>query len=396
MPSFNLYKQMFGGRTLGQVRKDDSDMVMEASWDGDISSCVAYFYSKVHDSEFDSGDDLHPCGTRKVPVEIKFFEIEYNSLSKDEVPYHIMFKPSFDYKELIPFYDEEFARPYGALFPDGLFCDIPDKNGVYHRWLCAGQYRRYSEQFSTFFVLPCTHKLQWVYKRQKYECWCVLKNQSSYNSGEWAGRNIRIAENQKVIWLPFTPETANIFYDMRMCISEPREEPLTWHISKVEDMNTKGVLMLTAAQDRFNAQTDFIEKDDEGKAIGMWASFFDINETPADDPVPKQPSVFSKITYSGSAAEVKVNGNYKKFTVTFYDDAGEVPFRTGGWFYTVDGVDASELLDVKDSSDDSGIKQNQVRVKFVGGDSYIGKNLVVSFKDDTGVKSSQLMNIVGV
>lgn len=182
MPSFDLYKKMYGGRTQGQVRKDDSDMVMERTWREDISSCVAYFYSKDYDSEFNSLDGLHPEGTDKIPIDIKFFEIEYNSLNKDEVPYHIMFKPSFDYRDLVSYYDEEFGLPYGAAFPDGLFCDIPDSKGEYHRWLCVGQYRRYSNQFPTFYVLPCNHKLQWIYKHQKHEMWCVLKSQSSYNS----------------------------------------------------------------------------------------------------------------------------------------------------------------------------------------------------------------------
>lgn len=209
-------------------------------------------------------------------------------------------------------------------------------------------------------------------------------------------RNIRIAENQKVIWAPLTSETADIFYDMRMCISEPREEPLVWHVSKVEDMNTKGVLMLTVAQDRFNSHTDYIEKDTEGNVIGQWASYFDINDTPADDAEITPDAVYSRITFSGSAPEIKVNGNYKKFTVTFYDDTGEVPFHAGSWSYMVDGADASSLLKIEDASVNPELQQNQVRIKFTGGDVYIGRNLVVSFEDTLGVSSSQLVNIVGI
>lgn len=397
MPSFDAYQKMYGGKTQGQVRKDDSDQIMLATWNEDIDSKVAYFYSKTYDSEFESETDLQPYKTKKIPIDIKFFEIEYNSLNKDEVPYHIMFKPGFDYKSVISYYDEEFNSPYEAEFPDGLFVDIPDEKGIYRRWVCVGQYRRYSNQFPSFLVLPVNHKLQWVYNRQKYESWCCLRSQNSYNAGEWSGRNIRIAENQKILWLPMTSETANIFYDLRMCISEPREEPLVWHVSKVEDMDTKGVLILTAAQDRFDEHTDYIEKDDEGRVIGQWASYWDINDNPAEDPELPPSTTYCTITHSGTAAEIKTGGSYKKLTVTFYDTDGETTFQPGTWSFTVDGVDISSLLTIKTKVDDPSLADNQIKIKFAKDDSYIGKNLEVKFEaTTTGIKDTQLINIVGL
>ena len=178
MPSLDKYKQMLVSSSIGNAHKQQSDMIMEATWDRDIDSRIGYFYDQAHDDEFQVKDNLHPEKSKtKIPVEIKLFEIEYNSLSKDEVAYHIMFKPS--YKPNIPYYDEEFAEPLDAIFPVGLYVDAADSKGIFHRWLVVGQYRHYSNQFPTYLVLPCDHKLQWIYKNKKYESWCVLRSQNS-------------------------------------------------------------------------------------------------------------------------------------------------------------------------------------------------------------------------
>jgi len=182
MPSFELYKKLLGGITDGQARKRDSDMVMEATFWEDISSRTAYFYSQEYDDEFDVEDDLHPEKSKtKIPIDIKFYEIEYNSLSNDEVGMHVMFKPSFDYKDVVPYYDEVFRKPLSAAFPDGLYADIPDEKGEYHRWLFVDEYRRYANQFPSFIVLPVNFKARWIYDNKKMESWGVLRSQNSYN-----------------------------------------------------------------------------------------------------------------------------------------------------------------------------------------------------------------------
>ena len=177
MLGFDDYKKS-SSATLGRSRKEQSDMIMEATWDGDISSQTAYLYDQFHDEEFDEGSDLHPEKTHKIPVEIKFFEMEYNSLSKDETPFHIMFKPS--QKECVPYYNEVFRDKYWSTYPVGLYCDIMDSTGKYNRWLIVGNYRHYANQFPTYLVLPTDYKLQWIYRGKKYESWAVSRSQNSY------------------------------------------------------------------------------------------------------------------------------------------------------------------------------------------------------------------------
>lgn len=186
MPSFEMYKKLNGATNVGQAVKAQSDAIMEATWYNDMDAKTAYFYSQEYDDEFETRDDLHPeKSLNKIPVEVKLFEMEYNSLSKDEVAWHLLFKPSFDYHDVIPYYDEKFVKNLHASFPIGLYCDYPDSKGIYHRWLVVGQYREYGNQFPTYLVLPCDHKFQWIYDRKKYESWGVLRSQSSYNSGLW-------------------------------------------------------------------------------------------------------------------------------------------------------------------------------------------------------------------
>jgi len=180
MPTLDFYrKPRLDPVTIGRAHKEQSDMIMEATWYNDIASKIIWLYDQDHDDAFDVENDIESEESKtKIPVEAKFFEMEYNSLAKDEIAHHIMFKPS--YEPNVPYYDEKFAIPLHAEFPIGLYCDIPDSRGIYQRWMVVGHYREHSNQFPSYLVLPCDHKLQWVYKNQKYESWCVLRSQNSY------------------------------------------------------------------------------------------------------------------------------------------------------------------------------------------------------------------------
>ena len=397
MPSFDAYQKMYGGKTQGQVRKDDSDMVMLATWDEDISSRVGYFYTQALDDEFEVSDDLHPEKSKtKIPIDIKFYEVEYNSLAKDEVGQHLMFKPDFNYKTTVPYYEEEFVKRLGASFPNGLFCDVADDKGIYHRYLCVDHYREHPNQFPSHILLPCNFKMRWIYKNRKMETWCVLRSQNSYNSGVWVDYKVQSVENQKISWMSFNDITKTIFYDTRVAISQDRDIPVAWSCSKVEDMNIKGIARYTFKQDLFDEHNDYIERDKDGVMIGVWCNYFKSN-IPPEDPEPPSSTVYCTITHSGTAAEIKTGGSYKKFTVTFYDADGETAFQQGTWSFAIDGVDASSLLTIKTKADDPSLNDNQIKIKFAKDDSYIGKNLEVKFEADvTKIKDTQLINIVGL
>ena len=395
MPSFDLYKKQLGNpKTNGEAHKLESDMVMEATWYNDINAKTAYFYNQSRDEEFNVWDDLHPDKTHKIPIDVKLFEMEYNSLSKDEQGFHLQFKPSFDYKKVVQYYDEEFTKPFAAHFPVGMYLDYPDEKGIFHRYLVVGQYRQFANQFSTWIVLPCDFKLQWIYKNQKYESWGVLRSQRSYNSGVWTDYKLTTVENQKVIWLPMNDITKTIFYDQRVIISQYRDEPVCWHCSKVEDMNVKGITRYTFAQDLWNSHTDFIEKDEDGNVIGMWADYFTNGDVLPIAPSEPVSVIYSEISYSGLKPEMRIGGSYKKFTVTFYDDGEVIEHRDGTWTFTIDGVDVSSMITTLDNTQSTDVAENQIKAKITASADYIGKILVVGYESDD-IKSNLEINLLG-
>jgi hypothetical protein len=68
--------------------------------------------------------------------------------------------------------------------------------------------------------------------------------------------------------------SATIFYNQRFIISAPIPEPLAWGITKTEDVSPKGVRRLTFAQDRWDQHKDYVERDDNGNVVGMYADFY--------------------------------------------------------------------------------------------------------------------------
>lgn len=404
MPSFETYKRIKGNTSsIGQAHKEQSDIVYEATWDRDIDSRVAYIYDQDRDDEYDLTDDLHPYNSKtKIPVEIKFFEMEYNSLSKDETGYHIAFKPSFDYKSVVPYYDKEYGNVVDSIFPIGQYLDIPDSKGIFHRYIVVGQYRYYSNQFPSFIVLPCDFKLRWVAHQKKYSCWCALRSQSSYNSGVWTDYKITTIENQKLVWLPYNPTTVEIFYDTRCAISGPRQEPIVWSVSKVEDMNTKGIIRLTFKQDKWKEHVDLIEYNEEGEYVGAWCDYYTdgVPIAEEDHTIIPSPTIHSIITFSGIKPEIKIHGSYKKFTVKFYDDEENenvILTPLGTWEFKIgDDYDASDLIVYEDITPEGENMYKQIKVKFIGEDEWIGKNLHVWYVSDESIKSHIDVNIVGM
>lgn len=385
MPSLETYKKRIGATTTGQLHKINSDIVLESTWDNDITSCIGYLYDQFHDEEFNVSSELFPQDTSKIAVKIKFYEVEYHSLSKDEVPYHIMFQPS--YEPNVPYYEEIFSQPYGSHFPIGLYIDIPDSKDRYHRWLIVDQYREYSPQHPSYLVLPCEHKLQWIYDGKKYESWCVQRSQSSYNQGTWTDYRTTSVENQKKIWLPTNPKTQTIYYDQRIVISEPRDIPITWHCTKVEETNVHGISRYTFAQDKWNPHTDYIEKDNSGKIIGMWADYNASAITPIDDDEPISEDLRVVITPVGKSTIMI--GYSKKLKVAFYENDNEIDVLSGNWSFSIDDENIENDVTIINETD------SQIEIKLNCDDVYIGEVLLVTYTSDNGITAQAELEIGG-
>lgn len=175
---FNDYKHNLSGGTNGQRHTYEAQDIIENTWYDDPGSCIGYLYSWEYDDEKDKNIGLHPEESKtKIPVDIKYMVNSYQSLSKDNVDYRIMFKPS--YRCNVPYYKDLFEKKVGAEFPIGLFIDIPDNQGVYRRWLIVAGANTDNRDFPNWSILFCDYDFKWVYKGKKYHMWGVGRSQNS-------------------------------------------------------------------------------------------------------------------------------------------------------------------------------------------------------------------------
>ena len=185
-----------------------------------------------------------------------------------------------------------------------------------------------------------------------------------------------------------TRETETLFYNVRMIIdSKVETEKRAWLISKVNRISPNGICRVTLTQDIYDQHNDYIEKDEDGNIIGMWASYWNSNV----EPVPVQqdiPSLItSRITVSGKP-QFKIGGSAKTFTVTYYDNENQemTGHQPGSWALSIDGTAVPNNL-VELTSSDDGVK---LKVKFLGDDTYIGKILTVTNTSDDATAEIQM------
>lgn len=399
MPSLAEYRNRFGGPvTSGQAKKYESDLIMNNTWWEDPQAQVGYIYDYYHDDEPLVLRGLKPQHTKKTHVDVKLIVNSYNSENKDQVGYHIQFRPGF--KCPLPYYKEQFEDKWNSEFPIGLYIDLMDPNGVYRKWLITENANQLGNQFPTYYVLPCDFIFRWVHRGKKYELAGVTRSQNSYNSGAWEDYKFSTPQNQKKCVLPMNDVSTTIFYDQRIALSANIEEPVVWICTKVEQIGPKGINRLTFAQDKWDENRDFVEYDSSGKCVGIWCDYFTGNSDLVPENTPEPPIIpdteYAKVTFAGKKAQLKVGGSYKKFTVLFYRNDEQTDFKTGSWSYLIDGKDAGSDLIVLTKDDDDTIKENEVKVKIPKDDSYIGKLLTVRYVSDDGISAEVETEIVAL
>lgn len=389
MPSFREAKRIYGSNlTIGQQLKQMSDMAMEETWDNNIQSKVCYIYDYYHDDQPDKKDHMTYERTTKTRIDAKFIVKSYQSIDKDQVDYYIQFKPSqpveFTKNDQLYYYEQDFRRKYGAEFPTGLYCDIPDEKGVYRKWMII--LSEPANQFTKYLVLPINYNFMWIERngkeRIKRRMWAVLRSQNSYNSGLWTDLRFTTQENQDKVLLPLNSITDKIWYTddqsktMRVLVSAFTDHPIAWKISKVENSQPLGIQRLTLYQTFFEQNHDYIEKDSDGYIIGMWADYFSDGVTPTDPSTPTfLPSVYSKI--SASTDSLKVGGSYKTLTLNIFKDSDdditkEYSDATFTWSCSIGDEDWTDKVTWHPAA------YNQMKVKFSDDRSQLTK--LITFK----------------
>lgn len=279
----DLYKARLSiqGTYMGEVLKNQSDTIMNETFTNDIAYRLCYIEGK--------------------PVDAKYIVHTYYSISKDAVDYHLQFRP-------------------GVHYAIGTYVDIPDDTKTYNRWLIVG--RSDEPQFVKYNILKCNWTFKWIYEGKIYECLGVLRSRNSYNSGLWHDYLGTTVENQDQFWVPTTPITQTIDYNMRFLISDNKVNPIAWEVSKREDIHPVGITKITLKQSLFNSNTDNREL--------MIADYFKSHITPEPTidektgetlPIPTPDFV---IKYSTNPV-VKVGGSYKIFSIESKNSIEYIP-----------------------------------------------------------------------
>lgn len=180
MITLDNYGSIIGRGTIGQIHKQQSDMVMDKTWWNDISSRVAYFYDYDSDRNIMQLNNFEKPEDYMIPIDIKYLTSSSQTYSKDAITYHIQLKP-YQSSGVIPYYKERFENLYDAHFPVGLYCLIQDAQDRWNRWLVVAGANENDSQFPTFEILRCDKVINFIHNGKKYFVPAVLRSQNSYN-----------------------------------------------------------------------------------------------------------------------------------------------------------------------------------------------------------------------
>lgn len=222
----------------------------------------------------------------------------------------------------------------------------------------------------------------------------------------WRDYVSETVENQYKFAVPLNRDTEKIFYNLRLIIDNRVEtEPLSWRVTKVNRIAPNGVARITLAQDQFEPHTDYIEKDNDGNIIGMWADYYDNGNVIPKEPDPFALSVYSEISCTGDPV-LKMRGtSYKKFTVNFYREEELINFKTGEWTFGIKKKSKDPITPIEPSQDfllvkmpneASDLDDNQIKIKLKDNMKYLNWILVITYtetEDDKNITSNIEVNI---
>lgn len=378
MPSFDTFKrvQTSYGNTLGQIHKKNSDLAMEMTWDSNIQSKLCYIYDYYHDDQPNKNTGMTYENTTKTPIMAKFIITQYGSIDKDQVAYHIQFKPSqkthFSESDDL-YYFENYRETYNTIFPISMYVDIPNEEDIYERWMVFS--KEQGNQFIKYTVIPCDYNLQWIEhtgsQRIRRHMWCATRSMNSYNTGLFIDRYFNSLDDVQKLWLPLNDITERISYlnangtNMRFIVSALCDKPLTWKVSKIENTKPIGIIKITLDQDIFNKSVDFIDR----KTKEMYADYYSSNLHPIEDD--KEVSNSRNCQIETTSNLIKIGGSYKTLSAIMMDNNNDITNTIDDfiWNFSIDGEELDSAIIKVLNHDD----KNKIKVKFLGNRQYLGK-----------------------
>lgn len=192
----------------------------------------------------------------------------------------------------------------------------------------------------------------------------------------WRDRVFETPDNITKAIMPYNEITKTFFYNSRIIISTDLPEPLAWRTSKVEPFAHRGNILYTLKQDVYDAHHDYVERDEDNNIVGMWADYFKETNLPADNLIMPEPELngnYAEISYTGAEPHIKVNGSYKKLTLTYLNSGEILKDQTpGDWSYWIDDTEVTDLVKVLETEN-----PNTIKIKFLGDEEYLDKFLTI-------------------
>ena len=307
MPSFMDYKTAAplhtpqAAPTLSSRLRQNALTLLESTWSADPYTRKCYLYDCSRDDQPALNGGMTYDNTTKLPLEAKFFSRSCRHAGHTHTEYEVCFRPS----QTTPgFYEETFGP--SAAFPAGLYLDIPDEQGLYHKWILCGSRQEATRTIHS--ILPCNYEFLWVYGGERFRMWGFsrLRNRFPHTAageGQPAASGVQPApEVRGQAFLPRTGSAALLSYGQRLIVSDQRPQPLAWEISGVDSIHPTGILKLTLSPVPYNAATDYTDPE-TGE---MWAGLLS-QEAP---PIPAQPPELDPpYVLSCTSKSIKIGGS---------------------------------------------------------------------------------------
>ena len=243
------------GINLAQIRRNQTDMLLNATWTSDPVYKRVYILTKD--------------GWKWEDIKYEYHQSQ--SVAKDNVDMYIQFRPKVHYPigsyVLIPddtspnlnLTEEELANPF--------------KQPIERRtqwWLLVD--RDNQNAYVRYNALQCNWDFRWVYEGKIHSVYSVIRSANSYTAGVWRAEKTISLDNLTGFWAPDThyvygdqleklglDDTRTIMHDQRFLLTTNELDPKVYQVTKVVEVSPMGVIRYSVKEDEFNPKRDNVK-----------------------------------------------------------------------------------------------------------------------------------------
>ena len=284
---FDHYKSRMAhkGANQSEMLRMQSNMVIEQTWDRDPN------YRRVYVVKVTRG--LPTVTDKHELIDVKFNVDTYQKAGADEPAYHLQFR-----------HGAEKRNPDIGV---GSYVYMADEDGEWKWWMILGLDER--PQFRQYHIAECNWKFGWVADGKIYYHLGILRNGSATREVD-ENSYTSVVNGNAIAWMATNADTQLIDHNQRFLISDyGRKTPLCFGVGNIIDTMPLGITKFVLSQQTFDPIHDNAEL--------MLANYYDTATEPVEPDIETEFAGTAAITYSGTAATIKVGGSYKTFTPAF-------------------------------------------------------------------------------